>query len=52
MPGGGELVIDAKVSIGAFLDAQDAPDEAQREAALARHDNPVRTHERTLACRG
>ncbi|MCE2819823.1 MAG: DNA recombination protein RmuC, partial [Phenylobacterium sp.] len=52
MPGGGELVIDAKVSIGAFLDAQDAPDEAQREAALARHADSVRTHVRTLASRG
>ena len=51
MPGGGELVIDAKVSISAFLDAQDAPDEAQREAALARHADSVRNHIRTLASR-
>ena len=52
MPGGGELVIDAKVSISAFLDAQDAPDEPQREAALARHADSVRNHVRTLASRG
>ena len=52
MPGGGELVIDAKVSIGAFLDAQEAADEAQREAALARHADSVRGHMRTLASRG
>ena len=52
MPGGGELVIDAKVSISAFLDAQEAPDEAQRDAALARHADSVRNHIRTLASRG
>ena len=52
MPGGGELVIDAKVSVSAFLDAQEAADEAQREAALARHADSVRGHMRTLASRG
>ena len=44
MPGGGVFVIDAKCSLNAFLEAQDAPDEAGREAAFARHAASVRTH--------
>jgi DNA recombination protein RmuC len=44
MPGGGVFVIDAKCSLNAFLEAQDAPDEATRDAAFARHAASVRTH--------
>jgi DNA recombination protein RmuC len=44
MPGGGVFVIDAKCSLNAFLDAQDAVDDAVREAALARHAASVRAH--------
>jgi DNA recombination protein RmuC len=44
MPGGGVFVIDAKCSLNAFLEAQDAVDEAGRDAALARHAQSVRTH--------
>ena len=44
MPGGGVFVIDAKCSLNAFLEAQDAADEAGREAALARHGASVRQH--------
>ena len=44
MPGGGVFVIDAKCSLNAFLEAQDAPDDAAREAALARHGASVRAH--------
>jgi DNA recombination protein RmuC len=44
MPGGGVFVIDAKCSLNAFLDAQDAADDASREAAYARHAQSVRTH--------
>ncbi len=44
MPGGGVFVIDAKCSLNAFLEAQDAADEASREAALARHGASVRGH--------
>jgi DNA recombination protein RmuC len=44
MPGGGVFVIDAKCSLNAFLDAQDAIDDAVRDAALARHGQSVRTH--------
>jgi DNA recombination protein RmuC len=51
MPGGGVFVIDAKCSLNAFLDAQDALDDASREAALARHAQSVRTHMTGLSSR-
>jgi DNA recombination protein RmuC len=44
MPGGGVFVIDAKCSLNAFLDAQEAPDEVGRDAAFARHAASVRAH--------
>jgi DNA recombination protein RmuC len=44
LPGGAVFVIDAKCSLNAFLEAQDAPDEAARDAALARHAQSVRGH--------
>jgi DNA recombination protein RmuC len=44
LPGGAVFVIDAKCSLNAFLDAQEAPDDAARDACLARHAQSVRTH--------
>jgi DNA recombination protein RmuC len=44
MPGGGVFVIDAKCSLNAFLEAQDAVDEAARDGCLIRHAQSVRTH--------
>jgi DNA recombination protein RmuC len=44
LPGGAAFVIDAKCSLNAYLDAQDAADEAAREAAMARHVQSVRGH--------
>lgn len=44
MPGGGVFVIDAKVSLNAFMESLEAVDDAAREAALARHAASVRTH--------
>jgi DNA recombination protein RmuC len=44
MPGGGVFVIDAKCSLNAFLEAQDAAEEAVREAAYVRHAQSVRGH--------
>ena len=44
LPGGGVFVIDAKCSLNAFLDSQDATDDAMRDAALARHAASVRAH--------
>lgn len=44
LPGGAVFVIDAKCSLNAFLDAQDAVDEATREACYVRHAQSVRAH--------
>jgi DNA recombination protein RmuC len=44
LPGGGVFVIDAKCSPNAFLEMQDAPDEASREACGLRHVQSVRGH--------
>jgi DNA recombination protein RmuC len=44
LPGGGVFVIDAKCSLNAFLDLQEATDEATRAACLARHVQSVRGH--------
>jgi DNA recombination protein RmuC len=44
LPGGAVFVIDAKCSLNAFLEAQEAPDDAGREAALVRHAASVRGH--------
>lgn len=44
MPGGGMFVIDAKCSLNAFLEAQDAADDAAREAALVRHGQSIKAH--------
>jgi DNA recombination protein RmuC len=44
MPGGGVFVIDAKCSLNAFLDAQDAVDDTVRDAAFVRHARSVRAH--------
>lgn len=44
MPGGGAFVIDAKASLNAFLDAQDAVDDAAREGCLVRHAQSLKTH--------
>jgi DNA recombination protein RmuC len=51
LPGGGVFVIDAKCSLTAFLEAQDAPDDAAREAGYARHAQSVRAHMQSLAAK-
>ena len=51
LPGGGVFVIDAKCSLNAFLQAQDAADEAAREAGYARHAQSVRAHMQSLAAK-
>jgi DNA recombination protein RmuC len=52
MPGGGVLVIDAKCSLNAFLDAQEATDDLAREAHYVRHGESVRGHVKGLAAKG
>lgn len=44
LPGGRTIVVDSKTPTGAYLDAVQAVDEAQRTAALQRHAAAVRTH--------
>ena len=44
LPGGAVFVIDAKCSLNAFMEAQDATDDAVRDGALARHAQSVRAH--------
>ena len=51
MPGGGVLVIDAKCSLNAFLEAQDAVDDADREAHFVRHAMSVQQHIRGLSAK-
>ncbi len=51
LPGGGVFVIDAKCSLNAFLDAQEASDDPAREAALTRHAQSVRAHMTSLSAK-
>ncbi len=51
LPGGAVFIIDAKCSLNAFLDAQDAGDEALQEAAYVRHTQSVRAHFQGLSAK-
>ncbi len=44
MPGGRSLVVDAKTSLTAYLDAIESDDEAVREALLKDHARAMRSH--------
>ena len=44
LPGGRQIVIDAKAPIAAYLDAHEATDDASRAAHLERHAQLVRQH--------
>lgn len=48
LPGGRQLVIDAKCSMNAYLDACEATDETARTACLEVHARALRTHADTL----
>lgn len=49
LPEGKHLVIDAKVSLNAYMDYVNGDDEAVREAAVKRHLDSVRTHIKGLS---
>ena len=51
LPGGAVFVIDAKCSLNAFLEAQDAAEDGAREAAYARHAQSVRAHIQGLSAK-
>ncbi len=44
LPGNRQVVVDAKVSLDAYLRAMDAADEAARQQALVDHTRQLRTH--------
>lgn len=44
LPGDKVIVVDAKAPLAAYLDANDAPDDVARGAALDRHARQVRDH--------
>jgi DNA recombination protein RmuC len=44
LPGGKQLVVDAKAPLDAFLDAQEAPDDVVRTSRLQAHSRQVRDH--------
>lgn len=48
LPGGRKLIIDAKCSLNAYLDASEEIDEAARVAHLQRHAAAIRTHAQQL----
>jgi DNA recombination protein RmuC len=48
LPGGKQLVIDAKCSLNAFLDASDAIDDDARSTAMRAHAASVRNHAQQL----
>ncbi|MFL6305991.1 MAG: DNA recombination protein RmuC, partial [Candidatus Sulfotelmatobacter sp.] len=48
LPNGRDIVVDAKVSLDAYLRAIETPDEARRDALLTDHARQVRTHVKSL----
>jgi DNA recombination protein RmuC len=52
LPGGKNVVIDAKAPLDAYLRALEAPDEAARQLLLADHAERVRAHLGQLAAKG
>lgn len=51
LPGDRTLAVDAKVPLAAYLDAEAAPDDASRRAALDRHAQQVMRHATALGAR-
>jgi len=49
LPGGRSIVVDAKTSLSAYLDAVDAIEDAERDRHLAQHVVQIRSHVKQLA---
>jgi len=49
IPGGRSIVVDAKTSMDAYLDALEAETQADKDAHLLRHAQQVKTHVKQLA---
>jgi DNA recombination protein RmuC len=52
LPGGKQVVVDAKAPLSAYLDAFEATDEAERARLLGEHGRQVREHVAKLAAKG
>jgi len=51
LPGGKQLIIDAKCALNAYLDASDAIDDVTRKAHLVAHTVAIRTHAQQLGAK-
>lgn len=51
LPGGRSIVVDAKTSLSAYLEALDAADEALRDGKLVEHARQIRQHVALLAAK-
>lgn len=51
LPDGGQMVVDVKTPLDAYLEAVEAKDDAQRKLGLERHARNVRSHIRALAAK-
>ncbi len=49
LPGGRQIVVDAKAPLSAYLEAQESTNDLEREAKLAAHADQVKAHIRQLA---
>ncbi|HLY47328.1 MAG TPA: DNA recombination protein RmuC [Stellaceae bacterium] len=49
LPGERRIIVDAKTSMAAYLDAVDASDDGERQGHLDRHARQLRTHMKQLA---
>lgn len=52
LPGGKNVVVDAKVPLAAYLDSLDAPSDVERDARLRDHARQVRDHMLKLGAKG
>ncbi len=48
LPGGRAVVVDAKTSMSAYLEALDAHEDAEKERLLSQHADQIRTHMKQL----
>jgi DNA recombination protein RmuC len=51
LPGGRNIVVDAKAPLGAYLEAREAPDDETRAAKLRQHAVQVQAHVRKLSAK-
>src|SRR4051812_7971138 len=51
LPGGKQIIVDAKAPLQAYLEALDAPDEEHRRTKLMAHANQVKDHMTKLAAK-